>query len=77
MENRFDAEAYIVNGVVKALTPRPKINQALFVGIDGRETSHQSIGNQLLAAINNSSDRDNFIRLKDMARRRNFKSKKN
>ena len=78
----FNAEEYITNGLLKAFRPKPKSKPVEFTGIDGREFSHRhhntmTIGNQLRTAISTKDDVDNYVQLKEMARRPHIKSKRN
>ena len=82
MTEHFDAEQYMINGLLKACKPKPKAHKPQFVGIDGREFGHRhnntmSVGKQLLAAISKKDDVDAYVQLKEMARRPKMRSKRN
>jgi len=80
--NDFNCEEYLCNELLREFRPRPKARDMMFTGIDGREYGHMhhntmTIGNQLRASLSTRDDVDNYVQLKEMARRPHIKSRRN
>lgn len=76
----FNAEQFIVNGLLQEFRPRPKMHQhrPTYTGIDGREYGHRhhntmSVAAQMRGAIESAQDVDAYVNL----RRFGLKSKRN